>query len=102
MGSTADAAVGAYLFGCELHLVVGKGVEPQLYLLERGCGEGLTADDVELAGTGASLGVDVVVFAGSRYDSTAVEDVGQAELRLYGVAEVAFAQLGARFSMAAK
>ena len=92
VGRAASSLVDVNHLGGELYTAVGEGVEALLYAADAHIVHLAAPDDIELAGAGAHVGVDIVGFPGGSDDATAVEDMGEAELGFGGVVEVASAK----------
>ena len=101
MGRASNGLVGLQHLGGELDATLRLLVESLLYATEGGIAVGAPPDNVKLAGTRALVGVDTVWLAGGSYSPPTVVELGQSELSLYRVVELARTQTLAWLGMPA-
>jgi len=104
MGSATGLAIEVLQLGRHRDTMLGHGVEALAYRLQLGRGEGGAPHDVELATTGATLGIDIVALTGHSQRTTTMRmqqvAVAVEELCLNGIAHLAVAQRGPRLCVA--
>ena len=99
MGSAAYGLIDLCHLRGNLYLPLGKRVKTLLHSRQTGIVPQFTPDDVELAGSRAALRVDIIRLAGCSHSSTAMEQLGQPELRFGGIIKFTCSQESPRFGM---